>query len=110
MRSSRGSRPSWRAPKGVIGDVVIAGDLNASPWSSALWPLTDVGFHDTRRGHGIHATWPAWFLPLRVPIDYVLASPSLVAWTHEVLPDIGSDHLAIAVELGWKDGHREGQR
>lgn len=83
-------------------DVVIAGDLNASPWSSALWPLTDVGFRDTRRGFGIHATWPASFMPLRVPIDYVLASPSLVAWSHEVLPDIGSDHLPIAVELGWQ--------
>ncbi len=78
-------------------DVIVIGDLNATPWSSALTPLFDAGLRDTR--HGYAATWPAGTWPLRIPIDLCLVSDRFTSSGHSVGPDVGSDHFPIRVAL-----------
>jgi endonuclease/exonuclease/phosphatase (EEP) superfamily protein YafD len=78
-------------------DVIVIGDLNATPWSSALTPLFDAGLHDTRRGY--EATWPTGMWPLRIPIDLCLVSARFETASHRVGPDVGSDHFPIKVAL-----------
>ncbi|MBI4577948.1 MAG: endonuclease/exonuclease/phosphatase family protein [Planctomycetes bacterium] len=83
------------------GDTVVAGDLNAAPWSPDLGRLLrDSGLRDTRRGRGIFPTWPVGFLPLALPLDYCLLGSGLAAASFRVLEDVGSDHYPILVELG----------
>ncbi|MFO0749262.1 MAG: endonuclease/exonuclease/phosphatase family protein [Myxococcota bacterium] len=79
--------------------VVVVGDLNATPWSSAFRDLEDAGLADTRAGFGLQATWPAGFAPMAIPIDHCLVGAGLGASGREVLDDIGSDHYPIAVAL-----------
>ncbi len=82
------------------GPLVVAGDLNTSPWSGAFTSLLEgTRLRDARRGHGVLATWPdgrPW--PL-VPIDYVLVSPELTVADARVGPAIGSDHRPLRVRL-----------
>lgn len=81
---------------------IVAGDLNATSWSPAFRPLHEAGLVDTRRGSGVHGSWPA-SLPsaLRIALDHVLVSPGIEIRRRELGPDIGSDHLPVYVELGW---------
>ena len=52
--------------------AILAGDINATPWSSAFHGLEAVGI---RRATGLRPTWPSvgqgW---LGIPIDHVLAT------------------------------------
>src|SRR5574338_575845 len=48
---------------------IVAGDLNASPWSSAMRAVAPAGL---RRATGLQPTWPA-VLPV-IPIDHILTS------------------------------------
>lgn len=82
------------------GHRVVAGDLNATPWSPTLRGLRRaLDLHDTRRGFGLQATWPAGTPWLRIPIDHVLVSDGLVAVDRRVGPPVGSDHLPVIVDL-----------
>jgi len=55
---------------------------------------------DSSLGWGIQPTWPAMFLPLRIPIDHCLVSPDLKIVRRKIGRDIGSDHLPLLVDLG----------
>ena len=58
---------------GVAGPVIVAGDLNTSPWSPRFRDLlAATGLRDAARGQGWIGTWPAWFRPALVPVDHVL--------------------------------------
>lgn len=85
-----------QAARGGAGPVIVAGDLNVTPWSHAYRLLEGAGL---RAGTGATATWPA-FLPLPViPIDHVLVSADVRvagAWRG---PALGSDHYPLRVEL-----------
>lgn len=76
---------------------LVAGDLNATAWSSALHQAQRQGF---RRTTPLIPTRPSALRSVSgIPIDHVLASPE---WrTVESLrgPDIGSDHFPVAVRL-----------
>lgn len=76
---------------------ILAGDLNATPWSAAFFAL---GEHGLRRASGLAPTWPAmtqgW---LGIPIDHVLVSQHWRVLATERGPDIGSDHLPILSRL-----------
>jgi endonuclease/exonuclease/phosphatase (EEP) superfamily protein YafD len=77
--------------------TVLAGDLNATPWSSAFSGLGGTGL---ARASGLSPTWPAAGLGLfGIPIDHVLVTPHWSVVSHSVGPDIGSDHLPILVQL-----------
>lgn len=76
--------------------AILAGDLNASVWSSAF-ASDALGL---RRTCGMAPTWPAasggFF---GIPIDHVLTSSHWQVADCAVGPDVGSDHLPILVAL-----------
>lgn len=85
------------------GAVVVAGDFNATPWSSAMKPLYAAGL----RGVSVSPTWQRGSLMFAIPIDHLLyrgprekplASMCLKHW---VGPDLGSDHRPVVSEIAW---------
>ena len=77
--------------------TVLAGDLNATPWSSAFSGLAQLGL---RRASGLAATWPAVLQGvLGLPIDHVLVTPHWAVVARQVGPQLGSDHLPVLVRL-----------
>lgn len=82
------------------GPFIVAGDLNATPWSWAFRRLEGSGLRNSGLGFGIQATYPTEGNPLmRVPIDHVLHSPQLGVRSRELGPALGSDHFPLVVEL-----------
>ena len=66
----------------------------------ALGPLRLADVREaTVDGFGLQPTWPAAAPWLGVPIDHVLASPSIGIRRREVGPDVGSDHRGVMVEF-----------
>jgi len=95
--------------RSVKGPVILLGDLNTTPWSPHFKKLLRRGgLLDSRRRHGIQATWPAQtLLPLfRIPLDHILHSPGIAILHREVGPDIGSDHLPVIAEFSLVDAER----
>jgi endonuclease/exonuclease/phosphatase (EEP) superfamily protein YafD len=77
--------------------MLIAGDFNATPWSSAFAILHDGGL---RRTTALTPTWPALFRGLfGIPIDQVAASAHWRVIERSIGPVGGSDHLPVAVRL-----------
>lgn len=72
---------------------ILAGDLNASPWSSAMRAVGP----GLRRATGLQATWPA-MLPV-IPIDHILTSEAWQVVASGVGPEIGSDHRPVFAVL-----------
>lgn len=74
--------------------AIIAGDFNASPWSSAMKPLAAASFN---RATTLQPTWPN---PLPViPIDQIVVSAHWNVFESGVGPDFGSDHRPAFVRL-----------
>jgi endonuclease/exonuclease/phosphatase (EEP) superfamily protein YafD len=82
----------------IDGPVVLAGDLNASPWSNAFRRLRGAtGLTPTSV---LTPTWPAWPLPLpQVALDHILVSPELAVTAAGTGPTVGSDHLPVWARL-----------
>lgn len=83
--------------------AIIAGDMNATPWSNAFSGLAQTGL---RRATGLAPTWPAllrgW---MGIPIDHVLVTSHWAVVGQEAGADLGSDHLPVLVRLKLIDGH-----
>ncbi|MGG6294753.1 endonuclease/exonuclease/phosphatase family protein [Leptolyngbya sp. AN02str] len=79
--------------------VIVGGDLNITPWSSYYrqFELT-AKLVNSRWGFGILPTWPFGRSLFSIPIDHVLASPTLRATQTVIGPNIGSDHRPVIVE------------
>jgi len=71
--------------------TIIAGDFNATPWSSALTQLS------YKRATGLNSTWP--FQYLGIPVDQVLVSNHWAVQNSQTGPDIDSDHLPTLTRL-----------
>lgn len=91
--------------------LVVMGDLNTGPWSSAFKKLlSQTGLKNTQVGNGILPTYFCvipksqifWPFPI-LPIDHVLASPELQVLKRWNGPFGGSDHFPVLVELGLND-------
>lgn len=79
------------------GPSILAGDLNATPWSSAFAGLADRGL---RRASGLAPTWPAAAAGLMgIPIDHVLVTRQWRVIASRTGPNLGSDHLPVLVTL-----------
>ena len=90
---------------GTQGPLLLAGDLNTSPWSPFFRDLLRAGgLRDSRRGFGIQATWPAARWLMRIPLDHCLVSAGIRIVGRRVGPDIGSDHLPIIVDFALPGG------
>lgn len=74
--------------------MVVAGDLNATPWSTALAGAARGGLF---RATGSAPTWPGRHIG--IPIDHVLASAHWRRGETARGPDIGSDHLPVRATL-----------
>jgi endonuclease/exonuclease/phosphatase (EEP) superfamily protein YafD len=88
----------------LAGRVVVAGDLNATPWSPHFRDLLRVG--GLRRARSVRAlyTWPVGMPVLMVQLDHCLHSGNLRAAHLEVLASIGSDHYPLACGFTFRDG------
>lgn len=81
--------------------VIVAGDLNVTPWSPNYKAMIrKSGLKNARQGHGIKPTWSGIPLPIALlPLDHVLLSPGIAVKTFGVGPRIGSDHRPLVVDL-----------
>lgn len=80
--------------------TIVAGDLNATPWSSALLGADP---HALRRATGWAPTYPSEGGGMfGIGIDHVLVSSSFYRTDAERGPDIGSDHLPVRVGMRWQ--------
>lgn len=87
------------ADSNAAGDLpmIIAGDLNATPWSNAFAGLEQQGW---RRATSLLPTWPAaWRGWMGIPIDHVLVNRRWAVASAVVGPNLGSDHLPVLVRL-----------
>lgn len=83
------------------GSKILIGDLNTTPWSPYYRQLErDTGLRNARLGFGLQTSWPN-FMPylLRIPIDHALVSSDLKILHFQAGPDLGSDHLPIALTI-----------
>jgi len=78
----------------IPGPVILAGDLNTTPWSKTYRTL--------RRAAGLvpastlRPTWPAWPLTFpQVALDHIFVSADLSVSAAGTGPAVGSDHLPI---------------
>jgi endonuclease/exonuclease/phosphatase (EEP) superfamily protein YafD len=86
--------------KRIAGHVIVAGDLNITPWSTHFKSMLEIsGLKDAGRGFGINGTWPSFLGPIGIPIDRVLVSDDVVVKQYGTLSDAGSDHLPIKVDV-----------
>ncbi len=78
--------------------LLVLGDLNATPWAPELRLLEASGLREARRGRGIICTWAfdPWHL-LTLPIDYALAKGTVRIAAFEALPWTASDHRPVRV-------------
>jgi endonuclease/exonuclease/phosphatase (EEP) superfamily protein YafD len=85
--------------------AILAGDLNATPWSAAAARIADAG--DMTRIGPAGPTWIHWLLPefLRfagLPIDSVFAKGDVTVHSVDTLEAVGSDHLPVLLEFSLK--------
>ncbi len=84
---------------GIEGQVIVGGDLNATPWCEGMRLLR------AKSGLGFHSTAPVWpptwglHLPMMIPIDHVLTKGGLTVQKRVIGPSLGSDHRSVLVEL-----------
>ena len=86
--------------------VVVAGDLNTTPWNYAFSRLLD-GSRLRDRSGGLQLTWPASFPPLYLPLDYCLTTPEIQVGSERTGPGSGSDHRPLLVELSGRTGEHD---
>jgi len=80
--------------------VIVAGDLNASPWSHGFRQLAGPrGLRDSATGRGLQPTWNARHWLPRIPIDHILVSAEIEVLSRSIGPDVGSDHLPVEATL-----------
>jgi endonuclease/exonuclease/phosphatase (EEP) superfamily protein YafD len=89
----------WSAESG--GRRIVAGDLNATPWSLPFRRLVSGGgLVNSQRGYGLELTFPSGSSPLvQVPIDHVLYSEGFAVIDRRLGPPFGSDHFPLVVDL-----------
>ncbi len=85
---------------GMKGPVILAGDLNVTPWSPYFRDLLRrSGLRDSRCGFGVQASWPSGWGVAGIPIDHVLVSDDILVKERHIGPAFGSDHRAVIADL-----------
>jgi len=82
------------------GKTIVAGDLNITSFSPFFGDLLrDSGLRDSRQGFGVHTSWSPGLPLMGLTIDHCLVSPNIAVRSHEIGPDLGSDHRPVSVVL-----------
>ncbi len=84
---------------GLSGEVIVAGDFNATPWCEGMRLLRELGGLDF---HSVDPVWPPTWglnLPVMIPIDHVLLKRGLTVQKRTIGPEMGSDHRSVTVEI-----------
>jgi len=90
--------------------IIVSGDLNDVAWSPTTRLFRKIsGLLDPRVGRGMYNTFHAhhWFL--RWPLDHFFHSAHFRFIRLLRLPDIGSDHFPVFIELQYDPKHTEEQ-
>jgi endonuclease/exonuclease/phosphatase (EEP) superfamily protein YafD len=83
--------------------TVVAGDLNDVAWSPTSQLFARLAsLLDPRRGRGFYNSYNANNPFLRYPLDHVFHSHHFRLVALERLPNIGSDHFPMLVELSYE--------
>jgi endonuclease/exonuclease/phosphatase (EEP) superfamily protein YafD len=83
----------------IDGDVILAGDINATPWCEGMRLLRKKSGLDF---HSVDPVWPpTWglHLPMMIPIDHVMVKGGLTVQKRAIGPALGSDHRSVTVEI-----------
>jgi endonuclease/exonuclease/phosphatase (EEP) superfamily protein YafD len=83
--------------RSIDGPVLVAGDLNTTPWSHVF---TDFVAAANLTGREPVATWPAPLGRFGIPIDHILGRRVAIDST-TVGPSLGSDHRPIIAEISF---------
>jgi endonuclease/exonuclease/phosphatase (EEP) superfamily protein YafD len=82
------------------GEVVLAGDINASPFSSAYRDFVEAsGMRSSIDGYGWQATWPAIPRLLAIPIDHMFLTEGLTTVNREIGGRASSDHSVLIADI-----------
>jgi endonuclease/exonuclease/phosphatase (EEP) superfamily protein YafD len=80
--------------------TIVAGDFNDVSWSGTIRQLTRLGqLHDVSRGRGFFNTFNARIPLARWPLDHFFVSQPFQVVELRRLPDVGSDHFPLLIEL-----------
>ena len=83
--------------------AIVAGDLNDVAWSHTTRLFQRMsGALDPRRGRGMFSTFHAGHPLMRWPLDHVFHDSSFKLVELRRLPNIGSDHFPVLVELQYE--------
>jgi endonuclease/exonuclease/phosphatase (EEP) superfamily protein YafD len=84
------------------GPVILAGDFNATRWSSKSAPLRHAGLKDASYGKAPGATWMRANPLISIPIDRLLyGGEGMHCHRFEIGPELGSDHRPLLAEFVW---------
>lgn len=89
----------------VKSPVIVAGDLNDVAWSRSTRIFQRISrLLDPRKGRGFFNTFHAKYPILRWPLDHIFHSGEFELLQIMRLPDIGSDHFPMFIQLAYKSG------
>jgi endonuclease/exonuclease/phosphatase (EEP) superfamily protein YafD len=82
----------------IDGSLVLAGDLNTTPWSNAFRLLK--GATGLAPASLLMPSWPAWPIALpQIALDHIFVSSDLGVAATGTGPAVGSDHLPVWARL-----------
>ncbi|MGY3091269.1 endonuclease/exonuclease/phosphatase (EEP) superfamily protein YafD [Hymenobacter sp. UYAg731] len=80
--------------------TIVAGDFNDVSWSGTIHQLTrEGGLQDVSLGRGLFNTFSAHSALMRWPLDHFFVSAPFEVVALKRLPDVGSDHFPLYIEL-----------
>lgn len=89
--------------------AVVAGDLNDVAWARRERMFEQDGLlNDVRIGRGIYSTYSAKSWIKKWPLDYVFVTQDFAVVDFRRLPEFGSDHYPIYIELSLLEEEQRG--